>query len=180
MDRRGVIAGVAALAATPAHGAESRSAGARDFDFLRGAWRVTHLKLRERLAGDRRWFSFPGALEVDPILAGRGNFDRNSLQDPNGGYEAHSLRLYDEVKGLWSIWWFDSRSPALDPPVVGRFEAKLGTFYADDVFRGRAIRVRTTYESVSDTSAIWTQAFSPDDGQTWEVNWIMDFHRVST
>lgn len=162
----------------PAGAASVRPDGARDFDFLHGTWRVRHLKLRERLVGDRRWHGFQGTLEVGPILAGRGNFDHNGLQDPDGAYVAHSLRVYDPVADLWSIWWLDSRSPTIDPPVTGRFEGRLGTFHADDVYRDQPIRVRTTYESIDKNTAIWTQAFSVDEGKTFEVNWIMDFQRA--
>ena len=152
--------------------------GARAFDFLHGTWRVNHFKLCERLIGDSRWYSFRGTLEVSAILGGRGNFDRNQLDDPNGAYEAHSLRIYDEKSRQWSIWWLDSRAPGNDQGVVGGFDGALGTFYGDDVFQGRPIRVRTTYESLSPKSAIWTQAFSKDGGETFEINWIMDFCRV--
>ena len=151
---------------------------ARAFDFLHGAWKVTHRKRRKRLAGDNDWFSFPGDLTVAPILAGLGNFDDNRLADPGGAYQAHSLRIFNPGTGLWSIWWLDSRFPALETPVVGRFNGPKGSFFADDSLDGRPIRIRTTYEPLGDRTAVWTQAFSPDAGATWEVNWIMDFTRA--
>jgi hypothetical protein len=154
------------------------SAGARSFDFLHGSWKVIHRKRRKRLAGDSDWFDFPGDLTVGPILAGLGNFDDNRLADPGGAYQAHSLRIFNPATGLWSIWWLDSRFPALDAPVVGRFDGAKGSFFVDDNLDGRPIRVRTTYESLGDRTAQWTQAFSPDAGASWEVNWIMDFTRA--
>ncbi|QNA86707.1 DUF1579 domain-containing protein [Sphingomonas sp. So64.6b] len=147
------------------------------FDFLHGQWRVTHRKLGARLAGARDWFDFPGTLQVDPVLDGLGNIDVNVLDDPNGAYRAHSLRLFDASTGLWSIWWIDRRSTTIDPPVIGGFEGRKGTFFGDDLFAGKPIRVRTTYEPFDDTRAEWTQAFSADGGASWEVNWIMEFHR---
>jgi hypothetical protein len=160
--------------------AAADAAEARGFDFLHGRWNVVHRKLRERLVGNTEWFEFPGTLEVAPILGGLGNFDQNVLSDPKGTYEASSLRLFNPREKQWSIWWFDARLPSLDPPVVGGFQGKKGTFYSRDVFKDRPIRVRTTYEPLSPDHAQWTQAFSPDDGATWEVNWIMDFKRAST
>lgn len=153
---------------------------ARRFDFLHGRWNVVHRKLRERLVGNTEWFEFPGTLEVAPILGGLGNFDQNVLSDPKGTYEASSLRLFNPRQKQWSIWWFDARLPAIDPPVVGGFQGNKGTFYSRDVFKDRPIRVRTTYEPLTPEHAQWTQAFSPNDGATWEVNWIMDFNRAST
>lgn len=153
-------------------------AQARRFDFLHGRWNVTHRKLKDRLAGSSEWFEFPGTLAVGPILGGLGNFDENVLHDPKGEYRASSLRLFNAKSRQWSIWWFDARLPAVEPPVVGGFQGNKGTFYAQDVFKGRPIRVRTTYEPLTPDHAEWTQAFSPDAGANWEVNWIMDFKRA--
>ncbi|MBU1377913.1 MAG: DUF1579 domain-containing protein [Alphaproteobacteria bacterium] len=150
------------------------------FDFLHGRWSVIHRKLRARLAGSRDWFEFPGTLEVEPILSGLGNVDRNVLHDPAGRYEATSLRLFDREAGRWSIYWLDARSPTtVDPPVVGGFSGRKGTFFSDDSFAGRPIRVRTTYEPLGADTAEWTQAFSADAGATWETNWVMSFHRAA-
>jgi hypothetical protein len=182
LSRRMALAMAAALPLTtalqPASAADDRSGQQRGFDFLAGDWRVLHRKLRKRLAGNREWFDFPGTLSVSRILHGAGNFDRNELADPNGPYEAHSLRLFNPATGRWSIWWLDGRAPSLDPPVVGMFDSKRGTFFADDVFEGRPIRVRTTYEPLSPATAQWTQAFSDTGGRAWETNWIMDFTRI--
>lgn len=35
------------------------------------------------------------------------------------------------------------------------------------------IRVRYTWDETTATTARWQQAFSPDEGRTWETNWIM-------
>ncbi len=65
------------------------------------------------------------------------------------------------------------------PPVKGKFADGVGTFCADDTLRGKPIRVRFTWSKITPTSARWEQAFSPDGGMTWEVNWAMEFRRVS-
>ena len=114
-------------------------------------------------------------------MDGWGNVDENLLDLPGDNYRGVSLRAYDPKTGQWAIWWVDSRSPhgALDPPVKGKFVAGVGTFYADDTLRGKPIRVRFTWSKITATSARWEQAFSPDGGKTWEVNWTMQFERVS-
>ena len=40
---------------------------------------------------------------------------------------------------------------------------------------------RVQHRRLMDTpaSAHWEQAFSPDGGKTWEVNWVMEFSRAS-
>jgi hypothetical protein len=89
--------------------------------------------------------------------------------------------VFDAKSGVWRIWWFDARRVAeLDPPVVGTFQDGVGTFYAYDTWEGRPIRVRFLWRSVSAKSARWEQAFSDDDGKTWETNWVMLFDKVES
>ncbi|MDO9367751.1 MAG: DUF1579 domain-containing protein [Sphingopyxis sp.] len=147
------------------------------FDFLLGQWRVLHRKRRLRLKGSDDWFEFRGTLDVSPILAGAGNVDLNDLDDPDGRYQATSLRLFDASRGEWSIYWIDGRHAGIDKPVVGFFKGPIGKFYSDDSFEGRPIRVRFIYEDLGPRDARWSQAFSDDRGANWETNWIMEFTR---
>lgn len=181
MCRRSLLCtALGALASPGLAEATQGTAGPRSakFDFLFGRWSVTHRKLRRRLAGSSEWHAFPGTLEVAPILGGLGNFDVNRLDDPAGPYEAHSLRLYNPAAGHWSIWWLDARVPAIDAPVVGGFTGAKGSFFSDETFDGRPIKVRTTYAPFGPDAAQWTQAFLAEGGGSWEVNWIMDFRRA--
>ena len=157
---------------------ENGATGFSDFDFLVGSWRVHHRRLKERLAGNHDWIEFEGTCAMQKILGGAGNMDDNVLDFPGGAYRAVTLRTYDPAKGQWSIWWFDSRNPShLDPPVVGGFKNGVGTFYADDTFKGKPIRVRFLWTNLA-TKPHWEQAFSDDGGKTWETNWIMEFVRI--
>ena len=151
--------------------------GAHDFDFLHGSWRVSHRRLAERLKGNTDWVSFGGTVHVKPILGGLGNIDENVIELPQGTYLACSVRLFDPQRSLWSISWIDGRDPKFDPPVQGSFKDGVGTFYGDDVFEGRPIRIRFQWSNITPSSARWEQAFSADAGKTWEANWIMDFAR---
>ncbi|HEY8004313.1 MAG TPA: DUF1579 domain-containing protein [Phenylobacterium sp.] len=184
-SRRSLLAAGLGLAVAPSAVAASagkeapRAPGAADFDFLLGAWTVRHRRLKHRLAGRTDWVEFPGTLDVRGILAGQGDVDQNVLDDPAGRYLATSLRIFNAAAGAWSIYWIDARAPGLDPPVVGRFEGRLGRFYNDDTLAGRPIRVRFTYEDLGPGRAQWTQAFSPDKGASWETNWTMDFTRAA-
>jgi hypothetical protein len=150
-----------------------------DFDFFMGNWRVHHRRLKERLAGCHEWVEFEGTTTVQKILGGFGNMDDNVLDKPGGVYRAVSLRTFDPKASRWSIWWFDGRYPAhLDPPVVGGFENGVGSFYADDTFDGKPIRMRFIWSRTDTAAPRWEQAFSTDGGKSWETNWIMDFTRA--
>ncbi len=150
-----------------------------DFDFLHGHWQITHRRLKERLCGSHEWETFGGQCHVWPVLGGAGNVDDNLLHLPAGSYRAATLRTHDANTGRWSIWWLDGRRPGrLDVPVVGRFDAGVGTFHADDLLDGRPIRVRFRWSGMQTPTPLWEQAFSADGGGTWEINWTMHFERT--
>ena len=174
--RRGAIC-TALLAATLSPGA--LAAPADDWGFLVGSWKVRHRKLRARLSGSTDWDLFDGTCVDWAVLGGAANVDDNVLDAPAGSYRGVSLRAFDPASGLWSIWWLDSRFPAkIDVPVRGAFKNGVGTFVADDVLQEKPIKVRFIWSRITATTAHWEQAFSPDDGVTWETNWTMDFSRA--
>jgi hypothetical protein len=157
-----------------------RFAESHDFDFLMGAWRVHHRKLKSRLSGCTEWIESDGTSVARPMMGGLANVDDNEIEGPDGAYRACSFRVFDPSTSTWSIWWFDSRSPSqLDPPLVGRFEGHVGSFFSDDSIQGRPIRVRFLWTATDTGSPHWEQAFSADGGLTWETNWTMDFTGVN-
>ena len=151
----------------------------RDFDFFMGIWKCRHRYLVKRLANCHDWIEFDGCCAARKILGGWGNSDESQIDLPGDSYRGMSLRTWDPGQDLWSIYWLDSRSPGrLFPPVKGRFQNGTGVFYGDDQWAGRAIRVRYLWSRITDGSARWEQAFSLDEGNSWETNWYMDFARV--
>lgn len=112
-------------------------------------------------------------------MGGLGNVDDNLLNSPRGAYGASAVRRFDEALNRWSIWWLDARHPTIDAPVHGTFADGVGTFIGEDTLDGKPILVRFTWSKITPTTAHWSQAFSPDGGRTWEINWDMDFERVS-
>src|SRR4029077_722878 len=111
-------------------------------------------------------------------LGGAGTVDDNVLELPSGTYRGVGIRAFDAAPRLWSIWWLDARSPTIEPPVRGDFKDGIGTFEAEDTLNGRPIVVRFQWSDITPASAHWEQAFSPDGGATWEVNWTMEFTRA--
>jgi hypothetical protein len=168
---------VKASASVPA---ASKTSGTHDFDFLVGHWAVKHRRLKHRLANSQDWETFDGTTVASLYLGGQAIVDDNVLNLPAGVYRAMTLRAYNPATHTWSIWWLDSRHPgALDPPLVGEFRDDVGTFFGNDTYQGKPICVRFIWSGVTATSARWEQAFSGDGGLTWEVNWTMEFTRVS-
>jgi hypothetical protein len=161
-----------------ADGGTSAHDGARDFDFWFGRWHVANERLKKRLAGSTEWEHFEATQECRPILGGIGNID-DFLTDWNGGFVGMTLRLFDVARREWSLYWAAGNDGVLQPPVVGRFENGVGTFLGRDVHRGRPVLVRFIWSHITADSALWQQAFSADDGQTWETNWIMRMTRLA-
>jgi hypothetical protein len=166
------------LAAPPAR-SSPESDGIHAFDLRLGKWTAHHRRLKERLADCHEWVEFDGTQTLWPLMNGAANVDENVFLMPGGAFGGVSLRAYDAKTGEWAIWWLDGRNPfgELDPPLKGRFDHGVGTFYADDKLRGQPIRVRFTWSKITANGAHWEQAFSSDGGKSWETNWVTDFQR---
>jgi hypothetical protein len=149
-----------------------------DFDFWFGSWRVRNRRLVARLQGCREWEEFEATNLAWPILGGLGNMDEFLAPAWKPGYIGMTLRLFNPTTREWSIYWMDSIAGTLEPPVVGTFKNGVGTFLGRDVLRGQPIDVRFIWSEITPVSARWEQAYSPDEGQTWETNWIMEMRRA--
>lgn len=174
----GLIApGYSEEASRPAQGAADNRTGLHDFDFQVGEWRVHH---RVKRLG-AQWLEFEGTCSNRSLMAGWANVEDHMFDKPSSVTRGVALRAYDPKSGQWAIWWIDGRDPlgALDPPVKGRFDDGVGTFYSDGIVDGKPIRTRFIWSHITPTSARWEQAYSSDAGRTWETNWIMEFRRVS-
>ena len=152
------------------------SAGAHGFDFEFGNWRVHHRIKR----ADGGWTEFDGTCTDRALADGSANVEEHRFDKPTGVTWGIATRAFDPKSGTWAIWWIDGRDPhgALDPPVKGRFEHGVGTFYSDGVVNGKPVRTRYVWSEITRDSAHWEQAYSDDAGKTWDTNWTMDFRRV--
>ncbi|WP_206185323.1 hypothetical protein [Sphingosinicella sp. CPCC 101087] len=172
--------GLPGMAAAQLGSGGDAAAHAHDWDWLEGSWDVWHRRLRQRLAGSDAWDEFPGKSVLWKLMGGFGTIDDNMLHLPNGLYRGLGLRAFDPVARRWSIWWLDGRNAGrMDPPVVGGFEGDSGTFVGADTFEGRPIIVRFRWFDINGPRPHWEQAFSPDGGATWEINWRNFFTRTT-
>jgi len=154
--------------------------GRYDFDFLHGKWNIVNRRRRRVFQGCSEWQEFPATGEVEPVLSGFGHIDKFETIFPDGTpLVGLTVRIFNPETQLWSLHWSDSRTCTLFPPVVGRFVDGKGEFFGTDHVKGKEIQVMFTWNEITADSARWAQAFSLDDGMTWEWNWEMLFSRVS-
>ena len=159
-------------AANPSPGLDGR----HDFDFFHGDWHLRSRRLKTWLADSDQWIEFEGRLQCRPVLGGIGNVDELTA-DFGEGIHGLSLRLYDPATRQWSDYWASKRNGLLNPPVIGAFSGGIGTFHGEDEYEGRPVRVRAIWTRRGASEVDWEQAFSADQGKTWESNWTMRMTR---
>ncbi len=172
-------AGISGAASPPA--AAPPRDGQHDFDFELGTWKIHLSRLQDRLAGSTTWVEFDGTSVTRKVWDGRANLEEFETDSPTGHIEGLTLRLYNPQTRQWSIYWANSKDPALGQPIqpmVGEFKDGRGEFYDQETWKGRYVYVRYVWSNITPDSAHFEQAYSDDGGRTWEVNWITDQTRV--
>jgi hypothetical protein len=146
-----------------------------DFDFLQGDFDVRHRTLR-----DGEWTEFEGTTTAHTYFDGAISIDE--MRFPSKGSYGLSLRLYDPVAQEWNIWWINSTTMQLYPPVRGRWspDGSSCRLVGEDSVDGQPVLCSYAWSDITDQTAHWEQAYSYDGGATWETNWTMDFTRRTT
>ena len=166
-----IAAGAAAAPAAPRD-------GSHDFDFEIGTWK-THLKrLAHPLTGSTTWIEMNGTTTVTKVWGGRANLVELVADGAGGHFEGLSLRLYNPQTRKWSLNFASSSDGTLATPTVGEFKDGRGEFYDHETLNGRPILVRFVISDITPTSCRFEQAFSTDEGKTWEVNWVVTDTRI--
>lgn len=156
----------------------SPTSSSNDFDFYEGKWKLRNKKLKTRLNSCTEWSEFESTQEMYKVLNGIGNIDNYLATFDGIPFEGMSIRLFNPKTRLWSIYWADSNEGVLQPAVVGSFENDVAHFFTKDIFNGKKIIVVFCWDARDKENPIWSQAFSSDNGKTWEWNWYMYFSKI--
>lgn len=149
-----------------------------DFDFEFGSWNAHLRRLVHPLSGSDEWVEYDGTSVVRKVWNGAANLGEFSVSGKAGQIEGMSLRLYSPESHKWSIYWANRKDGDLAvPPMVGEFKDGRGEFYDHETFQGKPIMVRFIFSDVTPRSFQLEQSFSPDDGKSWEANWVATFTR---
>jgi hypothetical protein len=150
-----------------------------DFDFHIGTWKTHVKRLMNPLTGSTTWVEMYGVTTVRSVWGGRGNLVELEADGPGGHFQGLSLRLYNPISHKWSLNFASSSDGIMTPPTIGEFKNGRGEFYNQETLNGRPILVRFVISDITSTSCRFEQAFSDDEGKTWEVNWIATDARIS-
>jgi hypothetical protein len=183
--RFGAVALIACATPTPIRADAPRTTasephdGQHDFDFMFGRWNVKIRRLKRPLSGANEWIEMTGTSVCRPIWDSQGNIEEivNTLPDGTK-MEALMVRLYSPASHQWALNWVNRKTPRFDVPTIGEFKNGRGEFFDQENFEGRSIFVRYAWSDMTAKSAHFEQAFSPDGGKTWEVNWIAQSTRA--
>jgi hypothetical protein len=155
--------------------------GQHDFDFEIGTWKSHGSRRLHPLTGSDTWAEFDGTSVVRKIWNGRANLVELEADGPVAGHiENLSLRLYNPQSHQWSLYYASSKGGALSmPATIGEFKNGRGEFFDMELINGRNTLVRNVWSDITPNSCHFEQAFSLDEGKTWEVNWITTDTRVN-
>jgi hypothetical protein len=168
-----------ATSAAPAPSSAGASDGQRDFDWELGTWNTDVRVLADPLSPtEDNWLRFEGTSVVRPLLDRRANVVELKVAGPTGRIEALNMRLYEPQAKRWSLTFVNIGDGLLTPAVYGGFHDRVGEFYGDDQLGGHPIKVRFLIHRQGPDRAEFEQAFSSDNGVTWETNWIAVDRRV--
>ena len=148
--------------------------GSRDFDPLLGDWDFHLRRLIRPLTGSDDWANLEGESHCRSIWGGRGQIDELSLTNLSDGskMESLTLRLYNPKAHEWLLYFAGGGNPSLGTPQRGRFVNGRGEFLDRDEVNGKEVIVRWIWTEIETTTPRFEQAFSADEGETWETNWI--------
>jgi hypothetical protein len=155
--------------------AASAGSSQNDFDFLVGKWKMYQRRLDRRLENCKDWTEFESMDENSKILAGLGDIDTYKTTEMPGmvgvPFEGFTLRIFNPKTRLWGLYWVASNRGILDPPQIGSFEDNVGHFFAKDTCKGKNVIVVFRWDIRDKDKPVWSQAYSADNGKTWEWNW---------
>jgi hypothetical protein len=157
--------------------AASERSSQGDFDYLIGRWNIRNRVLKEPLSGSQQWTEFEATQECRRVLLGQGNVDIFHAEMDGGPFEGLTVRLFDPLTRLWTIYWADSKDMKLDAGKVGSFEDDDGEFFGRESVAGKDVIVKFHWDRHDIEAPVYSRAFSADAGQTWEWNWHSNFSR---
>lgn len=142
-----------------------------DYDFNMGHWTTRVRAVLNPLSSPDAWSDLHGTHAVYRVWDDWANIGQLEVDGPGGHVEDLALRLYDRKTQQWRVYFANSQSGTLDPPMVGEFENGVGTFIGLDEIDGKTVLIRNTWSGITAKSCRQDWAVSTDGGKTWVPTW---------
>ncbi len=151
---------------TPGSGPE------HDFDFNMGHWQTRIRAVENPLSAPGVWTNLQGTHVVYRVWDDWADIGQLEVDGPSGHMEDMALRLYDRETRQWRVYFANSRSGTLQPPMVGGFKNGVGTFVFLDEMEGKTVLVRNVWSGITSNSCRQDWAISVDGGKAWVPTWV--------
>lgn len=142
------------------------------FDFNMGSWETRIRAVLNPLSSPRTWSSLQGTHVVYRVWDDWADIGQLEVDVPGGHIEDLALRLYDRETGQWRVYFANSSSGTLEPPMIGEFKAGVGTFIGLEDVGGKTVLSRNVWSGIAAKSCHQDWAISTDGGKTWLPTWI--------
>lgn len=144
-----------------------------DFDFNIGSWMTQIRAVLHPMSSPGEWSELHGTHVVYRVWDDWANIGQLEVDVPGGRHiEYLALRLYDRKTRQWRVYFANSRSGTLDPPMVGAFKDGVGTFVGLDDIDGQIVLTRNVWSGITANSCHQDWSISKDGGRTWIPTWI--------
>jgi hypothetical protein len=171
---RQFIAQLTRLKKEPEHGTAYTPGNSpeHDFDFNIGRWKTRIRAVLKPLSAPAVWSDLQGTHVVYRVWDDWADLGQLQVDGPGGHLEFLALRMYDRRTHQWRVYFANSDSGTLEPPMVGEFRNGVGTFVFLGETEGRTVLVRNVWSGITSRSCHQDWAISADGGRTWVPTWV--------
>ena len=141
------------------------------FDFNMGRWMTKIRAVAHPLSAPGAWSDLHGTHVVYRLWDDWANIGQLEVDGPGGHVEDLALRLYDRKTRQWRVYFANSQSGTLAPPMVGAFENSTASFVGLDEVNGQTVLTRNIWSEIGATSCRQDWAISTDGGKSWVPTW---------
>lgn len=144
---------------------------ARQFDFWLGEWDLSWPAEQTGGEGDERG---TGTNHIERLF-GDCAIEENFATD-DGGFQGHSVSVYDSAAGIWRQTWVDSAGAYLS--FTGNLDGEVMELRTEPVERdGQTVVSRMIFTDITPDSLEWAWQGSRDGGESWADQWNISYRR---
>ena len=143
---------------------------ASQFDFWLGSWDC-HSSYHDSLGVDHPYTVHNTITKELGGCVIEENFDGSSI-----GLVGRSLSVYNTDLGKWQQTWVDNNGSYMD--FIGEFVDGVMTLGRTVTKDGVTYTQRMRFTEITDSSFIWFWERSDDGGESWKIQWRLDYERA--